>query len=216
MMRQVPAGVDSCLDRLAPHLRLDDVAITGGIAIDIGMAARFGHRTRDRIDDIDLVARSIDVVEPAVTRDFLVSHYHVAGPGVPKFLVQLVDPVTRIRVDVFPDLAGSIGRARLAPVGAHALHIVSLEDILDHKLQTLSNATPGRPVDPKHERDARTIALLLGRAIPSVSARCLADDVYRQEDEGCERCELSRSTGFPLAPARAIAGLLGWSRATLR
>jgi hypothetical protein len=40
-------------------------------------------------------------------------------PGVPKFMVQLVDPVTRIRVDIFPDLVGSLTRSRGVEIGGH-------------------------------------------------------------------------------------------------
>jgi len=196
--------VASCLDRLAPYLRLDDVAIAGSVAMG-----------RDRPADLDLVARSIGVVAPGVTRDFLVAHYHIAGPGVPKFMVQLVDPVTRIRVDMFPDLTGSIARARTATVGGHVVNLLSLEDVLDHKLQTLSKASPASPVDPKHARDARTIARLIGRTVPDVDPQSLANDVYGvgETDGSCARCELSRSASFPLAPRSRILDLLGWPTA---
>jgi hypothetical protein len=213
------------LDRLEPHLRVEDVAVTGGIAIDIGMEALRAHRTRGRVADLDLVARSVDVVDPGLARDFLVSHYHVAGPGVPKFMIQLVDPATRIRVDIFPDLAGSIARACYVSIGAHQVRILSLEDILDHKLETLSKASPERPVDPKHLRDARAIARVLGRTIAKIDPRCLAEDVYGETKGGCVRCESSRRPEFPLAQPHKIAALLGWTvnvkkpaanRATLR
>jgi hypothetical protein len=100
-----------CLHKLVDHVRLNDVAITGGVAIQLGLAetGRAGGRTT--IADLDLVASSLDAVRPSVSRVFLVSHYHVVQPGVPKFMVQLVDPASRIRVDVFPDLAGSLARA---------------------------------------------------------------------------------------------------------
>jgi len=193
--------IGSCLGRLAPHLRLDDVAVTGGVAIG-----------RDSVGDLDLVARAIDVVAPGVTRHFLVSHYHVAGPGVPKFMVQLVDPVTRIRVDIFPDLAGAIARARPATIAGHVLNVLSLDDILDHKVQTLSKASPASTVDPKHARDARTLAQRLGRAIPYVDPQSLADDVYGvgETDRGCPRCAVSLSPSFPLAPKSEIFELLRW------
>ena len=217
--------IESILDRLKPHLRLDDVAVTGGVAIDIGMEGLRAPRTRGRAADLDLVARAVDVVDPAVTKDFLVSHYHVVGPGVLKFMIQLVDPSIRIRVDIFPDLAGSIARARCVRIGPHQVRVLTLEDILDHKLQTLSKASPERPVDPKHLRDARAIARLLGRTAAKIDSRCLAEDAYGETEDGCVRCESSRRPEFPLAQPHKIAALLGWTvnvrepavnRATLR
>ena len=53
----------------------------------------------------------MDGVAATVARDFLVSHHHVPQPGVKKAIVQLVDPVTRLRVDIFPDLGGMLPRA---------------------------------------------------------------------------------------------------------
>ena len=48
---------------------------------------------RHHVADLDLVAISLDAVSSSVVDRFLLSHYHVAGPGVPKFMIQLVDPV---------------------------------------------------------------------------------------------------------------------------
>ena len=189
------------------------MAIAGGVAIEIQMEALGRRPTRAAAADLDLVARSIDVVAPTVTNDFLVSHYHVAGPGVPKFMVQLVDPIARFRVDVFPDLAGSVGRARDVAIGGRKVKVLSLDDILDHKLSTLAHASPARTIDPKHARDARTIGAVLGRTVPDIDPGCLVPDVYGREDEGCVRCALSRSAEFPLAPKRRICELLGWEYA---
>jgi hypothetical protein len=203
-MGETPAAIGSCLGRLAPHLRLADVALTGSVAIG-----------RERAGDLDLVAGSIDVVAPSATTDFLVSHYHVQGPGVPKFMVQLVDSLTRVRVDIVPDLTGSIARAGTTAISGISVKVLSLDDILDHKLHTLSKASPMRPVDPKHVRDARTIALRIGCTIPDIDPRSLVPDVYGvdEPDEGCARCQTSRSRLFPLAPKSRVFELLGWPKA---
>ena len=130
-----------CVSRLMPHLRLDEVAITGGVAIQLGMAEIGTEGPREAIADLDLVAGSLNAVASSIAGPFLVSHYHVAQPGVPKFMVQLVDPVSRIRVDVFPDLVGSLARARAVKVGTSQIRMLGLEDILEHKLQTISKAS---------------------------------------------------------------------------
>jgi len=208
----VSSSLSACLERLTPHLRMDDVALTGGAAIDLHLVQRGRRRSRAAIADLDLIASSIDVVAPRITEVCLVSHYHVAGPDVPKFMVQLVDPEARLRVDIFPDLAGSIARARTMTIGAIAVNVLTPDDILEHKLQTLSRASAARPVDPKHARDAKLLGELLGRPVPDVAPGALVEDVYAgaAEEESCARCAASRCARFALAPKATIFALLGW------
>jgi hypothetical protein len=203
----------ACLARLVPHLRTDDVAITGGVAIQFGMVELGGDGWRETIEDLDFVAASIDTVAPSVADVFLVSHYHVVQPGVPKFMVQLVDPTTRIRVDVFPDLVGSLARAKVVAIGRLCTKMLALEDILEHKLLTLSKASSINPVDPKHARDARALGTLLDRTVLDVPEDSLVEDMYGiDSDTFCQRCELSKSPDFPLAAKDRIFGLLGWTQ----
>ena len=213
-----PAEIErllACLARLLPNLRENDVAITGGVAIQIGMAELGYEGSREAIADLDLVAGSLDAVSSNVAKAFLVSHYHVVQPSVPKFMVQLVDPVTRIRVDIFPDLVGSLSRSREVEIGGHSTRMLALEDILEHKLRTISKASPSNPVDPKHADDAYALGKSLRRNIPAVAQGSLVKDVYGIDaDLCCRRCELSSNTGFPLAPRNEIFRLLGWTRQT--
>jgi hypothetical protein len=160
---------------------------------------------RREVADVDFVARRMDAVAPSVARDFLVSHYHVVQPGVAKAIVQLVDPKTRLRVDLFPDLAGAVGRAQRALVGGALLLVITAADLLAHKLALLS-----KRVDEKHWRDAVALAALLGAPSPAQPAE-LAPDVYSQDLAlVCDRCERSRAPEFPLADKRAIFDLLGY------
>jgi len=128
-------------------------------------------------------------------------------------MIQLVDPVSRIRVDVFPDLAGSLVDARTIAIGEHSVHVLPLERIFEHKGLTLSRASPSAPIDPKRVHDARILGDLLGRPIPHVALGALAPDVYGIDADGsCERCELSSHPSWPLAPKDHIFELLGWNR----
>jgi hypothetical protein len=190
--------VTRCLEQLAPHVDARTVALTGGVAL-----ALMSDDVRERITDIDFVARHMTAIEATVTRDFLVSHYHVAQPGVPKAIVQLVDPDTRLRVEFFPDLAGVIERARPAPGIPFA--VLGAPDLLDHKLQLLR-----KPVDEKHWRDAVFLAARGGVAPPSRPASCVTDDYCQDLAHHCERCALSQSPSFPLAPKAAIFDILGY------
>lgn len=203
--------LSACLARLLPNLRENDVAITGGVAIQIGMAALGREGSRETIADLDMVAGSLDAVRSNVAADFLVAHYHVVQSGVPKFMVQLVDPVTRIRVDIFPDLVGSLTRSRGVEIRGRLTRMLALEDIFEHKLLTLSKASPSNPIDPKHADDAEALGKLLQRSVPAVAHGSLVEDVYGTDaDVCCRRCELSRSPDFPLSPKNEIFRLLGW------
>src|SRR6185369_8188616 len=89
----------SCFRRLLPYLDAEDTALTGSVAIDIHLSSRCLSRHR-QVGDIDFVARSYECVSALATTGFLVSHFHLPQPGYPKFLVQLVDPVSRLRIDI--------------------------------------------------------------------------------------------------------------------
>jgi hypothetical protein len=206
--------LSGCVDRVIRHVRRDDIAITGGIAIQFGLAALGCSGCRTSIADLDLVAVRLDAVASSVSEQFLISHYHVPEPGFPKFMVQLVDPISRIRVDIFPDLVGSIGNAWSFTIGEQPVNVLGLRSILDHKCLTISKASPTRPVDPKHDHDARALAAIMGREVPTAPAGSFVKDVYGGEaDRACRRCETSRNPRFPLAPKDQIFDLLGWPRA---
>jgi hypothetical protein len=204
--------LSTCLAGLLPNLRRNDVAVTGGVAIQIGMAVLGREGSRETIADLDMAANSPDAVSASVADTFLVSHYHVVQPGVRKFMVQLVDPVTRIRVDIFPDLVGSLTRAKQIEIGGQSIKTLALEDILEHKLLTISKASPTNPVDPKHANDAYALGELFRRTVPAIDHGSLVEDVYGIDEDLCRRCELSRSAHFPLAPKDQIFSLLGWTR----
>ncbi len=202
---------DATTARLLAHCDVDAIALTGGVAIDLHLAALGQQPSRRSHTDLDFVVSRIDAVAPSVSRDFLVSHYHLPQPGVPKFLLQLVDPATRLRIDIFPDLVGSVASAEWRSIAGMRLKVLTLASIFEHKLLTVSRASPEHPVDPKHLRDASRLGALLGREVPPVAAEAVVADVYGGDvDATCERCALSRHPGFPLASQREVFELLGW------
>ncbi|MEX1257517.1 MAG: hypothetical protein WEG36_07865 [Gemmatimonadota bacterium] len=184
--------------------------MTGGLAIHLHLE-REGILSPRPVLDLDLVAVRPDAVAPSVVSDFLVSHYHLPTQKKPKFLIQLVDPTSRCRVDVFPDMHGSLTRAVPESFGGITICVVQAADILDHKLQTLRTASRERPVDPKHHEHAVALGRLLGRDVPSVPGQDLSIDQYSSElEQRCRRCDESRSTAFPLASKQEIFEVLGY------
>jgi hypothetical protein len=146
----------NCLRKFLRHADIERVALTGGVAIEFGLIAAGHSGSRTSISDVDFIASHQDAVARSVANEFLVSHYHVVQPDVPKFLIQLVDPESRLRIDVFPDLVGSLAHARFFTIGPQPVKVLSLESIFAHKVLTLSGASEnaGRS---KHDRDARTL-----------------------------------------------------------
>ena len=204
------ARLQACLARLLPHLEGAGCALTGGVAVEYHLANAGRAGLRASIADLDFVAHDLDAVSPDVTRDFLVSHHHRVGPNVPKALLQLVDPATRLRIDIFPNLDGVLSRAErvgIAGISASLLHPAS---ILEHKLRTIAKASAQSPVDPKHRRDALALATMLGRHV-SISTDFEAPGALCVDvGAGCARCDASSSAALRLAPKRAIFELLGY------
>ncbi len=202
---------DSALRKILPYLKPDETALTGGVAIHYWLEQAGRPSRRTTIADIDVVASALTSIEHGVTDCFLVSHYHEPQPDRPKFMIQLVDPDSRVRVDCFPDLVGSIVNARWVEIGGARLALLPPDAILDHKLLTLARASADRPVDGKHYQDAQDLAALCGRTIASIDPAVLAQDQYQTDARlMCARCEASRHPAFPLAPKQRILDILGY------
>ena len=201
-----------CLRRLMPHVDDTRIALTGGVAIGIHLDGVHGDRARAvAAEDVDFVAESVDAVRQTATNDFLVSHFHLPQPGYPKFMIQLVDPATRLRLDFFPDTLRALIRAPVVDVAGVPLRLLGADDILAHKLKLLSGASAASPVEEKHYADAQRLGVIRGRDVPTVAASRLAGTAYSRDlDATCSRCQVSRHAGFALAPKRAIFDVLGY------
>ncbi len=204
-------AVGRCLARLQPHLRPQATALTGGVAVQLHLlrAGRPGRRLR--FNDIDLVALEPSAVLPSIAAEFLISHYHVPHAGYAKFLIQVADPVTRLRVDVFGRSPGTSFDTEPVTVGEIGTAILPARHILREKLRLLDAASPEHPVDPKHYQDAVQLADLLGDARPSVNPRLLVHDRYEMNlNARCPRCQASARSAFPLASKQSIFDILGY------
>jgi len=197
-----------CLKRVRKHVGATDIALTGGLAIELQLR-RLGFRGRSLGDDLDFVAKSLDAVPPSVTSDFLVVHYHVLQP---KFLVMLVDPVSRIRVDIFPDLVGSIETAEELHIEDCRVNVLRLAAMFAHKVLILETAASlERTVDPKHYRDALALGELIGSRPPDVPKKLMVPDIYSTDvNQYCAKCETNVSTSFRLSPKQEIFDILGY------
>jgi hypothetical protein len=201
------------LARLAPYLALTRVALTGSVAIDLhlgGASRRRRPRGQPR-GDLDLIAESAEVVSPGVLTDFLLSHYHLPHDGYSKFLVQLVDPVTGVRVDVFPDSLGLLPKSERRDLDGVSVPVLDPHALLAHKLALLSSASPDHTVEAKHHQDAVLLARRWGEPPPHVPRSVLGRSSHsRDVTATCARCAASRRPEFPLAPKTRIFDILGY------
>jgi hypothetical protein len=205
------ARFDRCLGRLLPYFGSAGIALTGGIAVEHHLSSAGRPGTRERIADLDFVARHVEGVRPGVAREFLVSHYHrPRAGGKPKALLQLVDAREGLRIDIFPETHDALSRARLATVGGTQLLILNAGSIFEHKLATIRKATPEDPVDPKHARDVRALAELGGYALPALDFPEKPAVMCADVDAACPRCDASRDPDFPLASKRDVFAVLGY------
>jgi len=186
--------------------------MTGGVAIGIHVAAAYGDPSRTAVaEDIDFVAESVEVVRPTVTNDFLVSHFHLPQAGYPKFMVQLVDPATCLRLDFFPGALAILDRAAVVDIAGVAVRVLGADDILDHKIQLLAKASTQAPVEEKHYADAIRLQVMCRREVHRLASPRVARTAYSRDIHAkCPRCEASRRHAFPLAPKRVILDLLGY------
>ena len=126
-------------------------------------------------------------------------------------MLQLVDPVTRLRVDVFPGASDSIREAKTYDAWGVAVRVLDLDRIFDHKLGLLKGATEQQPVDDKHSSDAMMLARLLGREVDVGPAIVLSTVSYSKDVSAeCPRCKCSLDMRWPLAPKREILNVLGY------
>lgn len=199
------------LDRFLPHTVRSAIALTGGIAIELHCRNTGRSSGRKQIADVDFVATSVTAISPSVASTLLVSHFHLPQPGYPKFLVQLVDPDTRLRIDVFPDVAGSIMHATERVVGAHRVRVLSARSILDHKVHSMAHASAARPIDEKHQRDAMILGSMCRDRVEPLPKEWLTKDIYGMDLSPCPRCEMSRHPGFAVAARQTIFEILGYN-----
>ncbi|MFN0058443.1 MAG: hypothetical protein ACKVX7_08295 [Planctomycetota bacterium] len=168
-------------------------------------------RLRRALTDVDFVATDANAVSPSVTGAFMMSHFHRPHPGYSKFMLQLVEPKSRLRVDVFPGQAELIQQATTHDLGGARFRVLDLDAVLDHKLTVLEGASEQRPIDRKHFDDAQLLGRALSRRVQELPETVLCREQYSTDTTArCSRCECSLSSALPLATKQEIFDVLGY------
>jgi hypothetical protein len=212
-----------------------EFSLTGGLAIELQLLG-CGEVPRTRsLNDVDLAVASLQAIPERVADEFLVRHFHPKAPE-GKMLIQLVDPSTALRVDVFCAYGKTLERSVRMRCGDDSICIVALGDLAAREASLLMDLESGQEVAAKHAQDFERIAEVVDlrraelawrdhrkqndpvtfaeareRAAQLIESRgemLVVPDYSHDADAICPKCE---ETGrFRLAPAKAILKVLGY------
>lgn len=161
--------VDYFLRKLIPHLVAEKYLVVGGLAIRYLLFMRgIDYPTRD-FNDLDIKLFSGDVLSPSISKDFLIYHYHPTKNN--SFFFALIDPKTKIKVDLF-DSTIKYERFTKVPFHRRALGVVGVEDQLVKTVFDIQRISNEQKVDPK-----QFIYTSLLRDIADLK---LADKIWKQ------------------------------------
>jgi len=176
------------IDRLSQH-GLREFAITGGVAIAFHLARATGLPGNRRLHDLDIVVASAGELSPKLADAFLISHTHPeARPG--RMLLQVVDPITALRVDIFGAYGDTLARSQTLAFRGDPVRFVSPADLTARLAALLLDLGLRESVPAKHARDFDT----LSAACPLDDAETAWRDHRRQRHpEGfTEACQMVR------------------------
>ncbi|MCW6512073.1 hypothetical protein [Lichenifustis flavocetrariae] len=143
------ARVQATLDMMQGN-GLRDFAITGGVAVAAHLAS-ISHMPRP-LNDLDLIVAGAGALPSCLAAGLLVSHVHLdAKPG--RMLLQLVEPETRLRVDIFGAIGGQLRRSRPLESLRDGLYVVSPADLVARLKGLLLDLGLDEVVPAKHARD---------------------------------------------------------------
>lgn len=134
------------ITKLLPHLAQDGVVIVGGLARRHHLL-RHGLAVPARpFNDLDVMIRDSGEMNPSITNDFIIAHYH--PPGERGFYAGLIDPQTKIKVDVFDYRHTPVDPETVEVADIH-LRVRGIEDQLTHHVYEILKFLSGKSVSPK-------------------------------------------------------------------
>ena len=144
--------VDTLLQKLIPHLKKDQFAIVGGLAIRHHLICAGIKYPKRPLNDLDIIAKKADVVLPSVIKDFSVAHYHPQKGSA--FYIVLIDPESKTEVDIFDYTQPPKELVKVA-FHEYVVNIRSIEDQLVKTVLDTLKVVDRLVVDPKQFQDAR-------------------------------------------------------------
>ena len=223
------------LAKLARHLK-EPVMITGSLAASWHLLENGRQIKKQRLNDIDVVAKDLASLRPSLSRDFLIRHFHPTRGG-GRILIMLIDEEHATRIDVFTPTTRMLTR-RLTDfaIGDIACRVIAAEDLSAKLLSVIYPITRGEPVEPKYVEHFRLLSAVVDPATMKAVWReyrkeshpldfaeaaeaversltahpsLLQTGRYNQDiNEACSWC--CQSERFPLAPLSMIYAIMGY------
>ena len=218
--------------KLSPYLD-KSLLVTGSYAVEYAVRTCGGPATELKLNDIDVVApMGLQELGQGLGAAFLVNHFHPKRE-LGNVLLQLIDPSTATRIDIFTPRSASI-RSR-STVTSEKIAIVAAEDLTARLLAIVSIVLQGRTIDPKYAVSFQRLieigdlekaaelwpeyrkpsdppffdtAVTAVQAVLKQQPQLLKPTEYSQDlSHRCEWCIPDAS--FPLADKRAVFELIG-------
>ena len=215
------------LNRLLPYLEPQKFALVGGLAIRFHVYQAGLAYPRREFNDLDLVITDLKYLSPLMTKEILVYHFHEQAP---LFYLALVDPVTKIKIDIFAQ--NSKEKFISVKFGTGKLQIRLVEEQLVKKVEDVGRIASGIAVDPKEIFDMRLLFKIADKTRAEViwgtkhkelqlvetihvyeryaglHPELVKAHPHRQREQYiCAECEVTAD--FPLADKRKIKDILG-------
>lgn len=147
------------LRRLSHH-HTSGWALAGGLAVEIHCLRGRRPSSVRNLNDIDFVAPAFDCVPETLAEEFLFRHVHPFDPP-GKTILQLVDPDTALRIDLFRAYGAIMARTLSVNLLPGPIQLVSPEDVLAHAARLLLDLDAGTTVPAKHANDYLRLADLV-------------------------------------------------------
>ena len=124
--------------------------VTGSFAVEWNIREHGGRVCPRSLNDVDLVVDDASAISPGIGGKFLIHHFHPTREK-GNVLMQLVEPKTRTRVDIFSARSESVvERASRTWYEGTQFAVVSAEDLAARLLAIIAIVLDGRTVDPKY------------------------------------------------------------------
>lgn len=150
------------LEKFLHHVTSSKLVICGGLATRYHLYVHGLSFPQRAFNDLDFLIENVDDIKPSIISDFMLYHYHPPGKDDPDvettyFFYAFVDPVSRMKADVFPYRWSASERFIQAKFQDKPIKVVGMEDQLIQCLYDVSRISDKQKVDPKQLRDVHIL-----------------------------------------------------------
>lgn len=134
------------ISRFVPHVVQENLVIVGGLARRHHLIKHGIPYPQRPFNDLDFMIRDRLKMKPSIANEFLIAHYHL--PSNSSFFAGLVDPQTKVTIDVFDYYHAPVDPEDVQ-IGGFQLKIRGAEDQLTKAVYDLMKITKGQTLSPK-------------------------------------------------------------------